>query len=144
LGGEIAHVITTGPDGRACPLTEVFARLNLRHQESTAIDVDALIGTVDRDNARSRRVRAALGEAIAGVISAAIALTDPSTIVVGGPWGTHSAVQKSLHAHVAKLSRRPTVRPAAITTGAPLAGARAEAIAALRRSITQYRQADNA
>jgi predicted NBD/HSP70 family sugar kinase len=144
LGGEIAHVITTGPDGRACPLTEVFARLNLRHQESTAIDVDALIGTVDRDNARSRRVRAALGEAIAGVISAAIALTDPGTIVVGGPWGTHSAVQKSLHDHVAKLSRRPTVRPAAITTGAPLAGARAEAIAALRRSITQYRQADNA
>jgi predicted NBD/HSP70 family sugar kinase len=144
LAGEIAHLVTTGPDGRACPLTEVFARLNLRHQESTAIDVDALITTVDREKARGRRIGAALGEAIAGVVSAAVALTDPGTIVVGGPWGTHPAILKSLQDHAAKLSRRPTLQPASVTTAAPLTGARAEATAVLQRSITQYRQAENA
>ena len=42
LVGEIAHVLTTGPQGRAVPLTDVFAALGLRRQGSTAIDTGAL------------------------------------------------------------------------------------------------------
>ena len=34
----------------------------------------------------------ALGEAVSGVLTAVVALADPETIVVGGPWGSHPAV----------------------------------------------------
>jgi predicted NBD/HSP70 family sugar kinase len=144
LAGEIAHVITTGPNGRACTLTEVFGRLGLRHEKSTAIDVAALTAAVEGNTTRSRRVSSTIGQAIAGVVSAAVAMTDPATIVLGGPWGTHPDILKSVRDHAATLSRRPTLRPASVTAQAPLRGARAEAIAALRRSITQYREAANA
>lgn len=139
LAGEIAHVITTGPDGRACTFTEIFARLDLRHYGSTAIDVDALIATVDGKTAHSRRVRTALGQAVAGILTAAVALTDPGAIVVGGPWGTHPAVLETIQTQAASLSRKPTLQAAAVTNAAPLTGARAEATARLRRTITQYR-----
>lgn len=140
LAGEIAHVVTTGPDGRACPFTEVFARLGLRHEGSTAIDVAALIALVTGNTARSRRVRTALGQAVAGVFTAAVALADPGAIIVGGPWGTHPAVLHSIETEAAGLSRQPTLRAATVTEAAPLAGARAEATAQLRHAITHYRK----
>ncbi len=139
LAGEIAHLVTTGPDGRACTFTEIFARLDLRHEGSTAIDVDALIATVDGNTARTRRVRTALGQAVAGVLAAAVALTDPAAIIVGGPWGSHPAVLETIQTHAAALSRQPTLRAATVTVAAPLAGARTETVALLRRAIIQYR-----
>ena len=47
LAGEIAHVVTVGPGGRAMRLTEVFEALGLRRPGSTAIDVPALLRAVD-------------------------------------------------------------------------------------------------
>jgi predicted NBD/HSP70 family sugar kinase len=139
LAGEIAHLVTTGTDGRACPLTEVFHQLGLRHPGSTAIDVAALTAAVDATGRRARTVRAALGQAIGGAISAAVALTDPAVIVVGGSWGTHPAVLDAVTAHSTRLPRRPALRPAMLVTGAALTGARAHAVAELRRSMTEYR-----
>ena len=139
LAGEIAHLVTTGPDGRACPFTEVFKRLGLRHTASTAIDVHALNAAVNGSGPNARTTRAALGQAIGGVMSAAVALTDPAVVVVGGSWGTHPAVLEAVNAHSEHLARRPTLRPTAVTAEAPLTGARAHAITQLRQSITDYR-----
>ncbi len=47
LVGEIAHVLTIGPDGRAVPLIDVFSALGLRRAASTAIDVPALLAAVE-------------------------------------------------------------------------------------------------
>ncbi|MYS14199.1 ROK family transcriptional regulator, partial [Streptomyces sp. SID4982] len=69
LAGEIAHVCTTGPDGTAMPLTEVFAALGLRRPDSTAVDVDALEAAVTADDSTAQ----ALARAVAGVLSAAVA-----------------------------------------------------------------------
>ena len=46
LAGEIAHLITAGPRGRAVPFIEVFGQLGLRHARTTAIDVDELLAAV--------------------------------------------------------------------------------------------------
>ena len=64
-------------------LTEVFAALGLRRPGSTAIDVPALLRAVER----TTEVRTALARAVAGVLSAVVALTDPAVVLVGGPWG---------------------------------------------------------
>jgi predicted NBD/HSP70 family sugar kinase len=139
LAGEIAHLITTGPRGRALPLTEVFAVLGLRTDASTAIDVPALLAAVHHPGARARRVRAALGQAIGGVASAAVALADPSVIVLGGSWGGHPTVLEAVQAHCAQTARPIPLRSAEVTVDAPLVGARLHAISELRRAIVQYR-----
>lgn len=139
LAGELAHLITTGPDGRVCPLIDVFGQLGLRHEGTTAIDVTALIATVGRANPHGRRVLAALGQALAGVVSAVVALTDPAVIVVGGTWGMDPAVLGSIREHGRQSARKPTLRPAAAGGNAALAGARCQAVAELRSTITGYR-----
>ena len=43
LAGEIAHLVTTGPHGRAMPFIDVFGGLGLRRPDSTAIDLRRLL-----------------------------------------------------------------------------------------------------
>ena len=43
VAGEIAHVVTTGPEGAAMRFTDVFSALGLRRAGSTAIDVALLL-----------------------------------------------------------------------------------------------------
>ena len=83
LAGEIAHVVTAGPGGRAMRLTEVFEALGLRRPGSTAIDVPALLRAVES----SAGTAGDLASAVAGVLSAAVALADPAVVLLGGPWG---------------------------------------------------------
>lgn len=139
MAGEIAHLVTVGPDGRACPFTEVFAQLGLRHTGTTAIDVAALKATIGGTDSRAHTTLTALGQGIGGALSAGVALTDPAVVIVGGSWGTHPALLNAIHAHRKQLPRQIPVRPTAVTAEAPLAGARAHAITQLRRSITHYR-----
>src|SRR6185436_2653401 len=47
LAGEIAHLVTAGPAGRAVRLIEVFGELGLRRAGATAIDVQRLLAAVD-------------------------------------------------------------------------------------------------
>src|SRR6476619_6630413 len=75
LAGEIAHLVTEGPDGRAVRLTEVFAHLGLRRPGSTAIDVELLRKRVG-EAAAGDSTLVALGTAVLGVLGAAIALAD--------------------------------------------------------------------
>ncbi|WP_405550877.1 ROK family protein [Streptomyces sp. NBC_01171] len=130
LAGEIAHVCTTGPDGTAMPLTEVFAALGLRRPDSTAIDVPALEAAIASDAATAET----LARAVGGVLSAAVALADPALIVLGGEWGrlpeTRAAIDRQL-----ALGPRP-VRVVAATVDSPeLTAARDRAVVELRELV---------
>jgi predicted NBD/HSP70 family sugar kinase len=140
LAGEIAHVLTRGAGGRAVAFTEVFAELQLRQPESTAIDVDALLRAVDGDGAGATGVLVALREAICGVVAALVALTDPRVVVVGGAWGTHPTVLQDVSDRAFQLPRRVPIRSAQVTIEPALTGAREEALRDLRAAILTRRQ----
>jgi predicted NBD/HSP70 family sugar kinase len=129
LAGEIAHLVTTGPDGRAVAFTDAFAALGLRRAGSTAIDVDALL-----DAARWAPTRRALVDAVCGVVAALVALADPEVVVLGGGWGP--AVVDDVRERCARLPRPVPVRPAAVVAEPALTGARAHAVAALQAAVT--------
>ncbi len=132
IAGEIAHLITAGPRRRAMAFIDVFGELGLRHPDSTAIDVA-------RVAASARATRLVLGTAVAGVISAAVALTDPAVIVIGGPWGADPVILEAISAACERLARPVAIRPALVTGDASLAGARAHAVRELQSAITRYR-----
>jgi predicted NBD/HSP70 family sugar kinase len=136
LAGEVSHLVTTGPDGRAIQFIEVFADLGLRQPGSTAIDVDRLLTAVTGADRQAAAARDALGRAIAGVVAAAIALTDPQLVVIGGPWGSHSAVIDTVANAVSTLPRQVPIRAAEVTAEPSLTGARADALHRLRNTIT--------
>ncbi len=131
LAGEIAHLLTAGPDGRTVRLIDLFGQLGLRRPGSTAIDVDRLVAATAGDDA----IRDAVATGVAGVLSAIVALADPARIVVGGPWGTHPPILEALRAAAARLPRRAPVEPAAVTDRPALAGARLDAVTRLRAAI---------
>ncbi|WP_433301566.1 ROK family protein [Actinoplanes sp. CA-030573] len=126
LAGEIAHVITVGPGGRAVPFIEIFAELDLRRAGSTAIDVDHL-------KTHKSEMSEPLANAIAGVIAATIALADPARIVIGGSWGPE--LLPEIQEAVDRLPRRLPVWAATITTEPSLTGAREYATDRLQSAI---------
>ncbi|MEV0801600.1 ROK family transcriptional regulator [Kribbella sp. NPDC050281] len=132
--GEISHLITIGPDGRATRLIDIFGDLDLRQTDSTAIDVDRLL-TEATDEQAGAVVRQALGQAISGVLAAIVALTDPETVIIGGPWGSHPVILDAITAAATHLPRPVPIRAAELTTEASLVGARIDALARLRKSI---------
>ncbi|MGV9342523.1 ROK family protein [Streptomyces sp. NPDC003688] len=137
LAGEIAHVCVPGPDGMAMPLTEVFAALGLRRDDSTAIDADAVRAAVTGDGGTDpARVRGALARAVGGVLSAAVALTDPDVVVVGGEWGRLPVMIDAIR-HQVTGGPRPVPVTAATVTSPELTGARARAVEELRDLIVR-------
>lgn len=125
LAGEIAHVLTVGPDGSAMRLTDVFAALDLRRPGSTAIDVPKLLAATE--------THPALARALTGVLSAVSALVDPAVVLVGGPWGP--AIAPVLHETVAAEPRAVPVGAATVTDEPALTAARAAALDALRDAL---------
>src|SRR4051795_11664499 len=130
LAGEIAHLLTSGPGGRAVAFTEVFAELQLRRPSSTAIDVPALLSAVDAGG-----VLATLADAVCGVLAAVVALTDPQVVVVGGTWGTCPVVLQAVSDRSGRLPRSALVRAASVTSEPSLTGARHQALRDLRAVI---------
>jgi predicted NBD/HSP70 family sugar kinase len=126
LAGEIAHLITFGPGGRAVPFIEVFAELGLRRANSTAIDVERLVSTISE-------MSEMLGRAIAGVAAATIALADPARLVIGGSWGP--AVIDDVREAMTSLPRQVPVVAAEVKGEPSLTGARRDAIERLRSAI---------
>ncbi|WP_353946803.1 ROK family transcriptional regulator [Streptomyces sp. HUAS MG91] len=130
FAGEIAHLCVPGPDGRALPLTEVFAALGLRRAGSTAIDVAALLARLAAPG--DPGARTALTEAIGAVVSAAVAFADPRTVVVGGGWGP--ALVPALDDRF-RHGPRPVPVVAARLPAPELTGARAHAVDRLRTLV---------
>jgi predicted NBD/HSP70 family sugar kinase len=135
IAGEIAHLLTRGPRGRATAFIDVFAELRLRREASTAIDSAALVRSVDAATAVGQRTRAALAGAICGVLAGIVTLTDPELVIIGGPWGSHPAVFDAVQAEFAGQPRQVRLQAARVRTEAPLSGARQEALRALQAAI---------
>jgi predicted NBD/HSP70 family sugar kinase len=131
IAGEIAHVITVGPDGTAMRFLDVFGAVRLRYPESTAINVGALEAAVGDATLGGTVVLGALARAIGGVLSSVVALCDPELAVLGGPWGGKQAVVEAVHAAAVGLRQPVEVRAAVVTEHAPLSGARTAAVRAL-------------
>ncbi|MDQ0381265.1 ROK family transcriptional regulator [Amycolatopsis thermophila] len=129
LAGEIAHLVTEGPDGRAVAFTEVFEVLGLRQQGTAAIDVAALLEALAGD------VLDALAAAIGGVLAALLALGDPGVVVLGGEWGSHPALIDAVERRLREKPRRVPLRPAEVVTEPALAGARSHALVELRSRL---------
>lgn len=133
--GEIAHLLTRGRRGRAIRLVDVFAELDLRRAASTAIDSGALLRTVEGEGAPARQARAALAEAVCGVLAAIVALADPETVMIGGTWGTHPAILKAISRQFAQHPRPVPIRAAQVTVEPSLTGARHQALRDLQEAI---------
>lgn len=128
LVGEIAHLVVAGPDGRAMPVTQVFGEMGLRQPDSTAIDIVRV-----REALAERSSAALIGRALAGVVSAFVALADPESIVVAGEWGELAlpCLQTSL-----RDAARPVSVVNAVVEQPSLAGVRDGAVFALRRWVS--------
>ncbi|GLY02383.1 ROK family transcriptional regulator [Actinoplanes sp. NBRC 101535] len=129
LTGEIAHLLTTGPDGRAVRFIDLFGELSLRREGTTAIDVDRLL-------ASGSATHEIIGTAVAGVVAAVVALADPQEIVVGGSWGP--ALLDRIRPAVDRMPRRVPVRAATLTGEPVLDGVRVDALTRLRASMTTH------
>lgn len=123
LAGEIAHVLTIGPSGAAMRLTDVFAALGLRRSGSTAIDVAKLL--------RGTEVHDTLAAAVAGFLSAVVALADPAVVLVGGSWGP--ALLAPIAREFANAPRHVPVEAAG--SDSPLSAARETALSELRDAV---------
>ena len=135
LAGEVAHLVTVGRHGRATRLIEVFGDLGLRRPGSTAIDVDRLLAAATGTGRPAAAVRAAIGDAVGGVVAALVALADPGLVVVGGAWGGHPVVIDAISAALEALPRRAAVRAARVPGDPSHTGARMDALARLRAAI---------
>jgi len=134
IAGEVAHLVTVGPGGRAMLLTEVFGELGLRQAGTTAIDVAALLAAFDGGTAGGP-VPAAVGTALSGVLAALVAVSDPEVVILGGEWGSHPAVIDTVRAQFRLAPRHVPVRPASVTGEPALSGARRQALDDLRAAI---------
>jgi predicted NBD/HSP70 family sugar kinase len=135
LAGELAHLLTAGPLGQAMPLIDVFGELGLRQADSTAIDADRLLSAATGPGSQEATTRQALGQAISGVLAAAVALADPEVVIIGGSWGTHPVILETIREATGRLPRHVPVRPAEVTVEPSLAGARTDALRRLRSGI---------
>jgi predicted NBD/HSP70 family sugar kinase len=135
MAGEIAHVVTAGPGAVAMRLTDVFDALGLRRPGSTAIDVPALLHAVELETKAASDIRNALARAIAGVLSAVVALTDPAVVLLGGSWGRHPSVLAAVAREFADAPRDVPVEAAAVIDEPALVAARETALEQLRDAI---------
>ena len=135
LAGEVAHLITAGPQGQAMRLIDVFGELGLRRAGSTAIDAGRLLTAVSGGGPQAEATRQTLGQAISGVLAAVVALSDPELIVIGGSWGAHPLILDAITTAFTRLPRHVAVRAATLRAESSLAGARADALDRLRSAI---------
>lgn len=142
IAGEVAHLVTVGPGGRAMLLTEVLRELAPRQAGTTAIDVPALLDALAGPAATTGPLLAALGAALSGVLAALVALCDPEVVVLGGEWGTHPAVIDAVRTRFGQSPRHVPVRPAAVTEEPALSGARNRALRDLRTAIVALTRAE--
>lgn len=133
IAGEIAYVPVPGPSGESMPFIEVFARLDLRRPDSTAIDVERLLAVFHESAGGSTTT--ALIRAVCAVLLATTVFADPECIVVGGPWGADDAVLGSLQDAFGARPRAVSLTPPQATREPSLTGARTAAIDLLRNDI---------
>jgi predicted NBD/HSP70 family sugar kinase len=135
LAGEIAHIITIGPQGQAMRFIDLFGALELTSHGSTAIDTRRLLSAATSPRPQAAAIRQTLGQAVSGVLAATVALTDSKLIIIGGSWGSHPVILQAISAATTRLPRPVPIQPAALTDEPALTGARTEALSRLRSAI---------
>jgi predicted NBD/HSP70 family sugar kinase len=136
LAGEPAHVLTTGPDGRARRLVECFGDLGLLRPASDTIDVRAVLRVLTGDTDEDQRRRDAVVAAVAGALVSVAALLNPAAIVVGGPWaGAPGFLDRLVAATDQLLVPSTPVVAAGLGAAAPLLGARLAATRSLQDAL---------
>jgi predicted NBD/HSP70 family sugar kinase len=135
FAGEIAHLITVGPQGQAMRLIDVFGALELRRPGSTAIDAGRLLAAVTGPQPRAAAILQILARAVSGILAAAVALADSGVVIIGGSWGCETVILEAIAAEAARLPRPIPVRAAALTDEPALTGARTDALNRLRSRI---------
>lgn len=136
LAGEIAHVRTIGPGGRALRLVEVFAELGLRRPGSAALDIDRIRTLLDGRRPEDSETATMIITALAGVIASIGTVIDPQAVVVGGPWADHPTLVERLPVVVGELAAVPTqLRFAELGADAPHLGARDAAVQAAQQAL---------
>lgn len=140
LAGELGHVVTRGPGGRATTLVRCVAEWGLTLPGTTAIDVPALVRALDGTSA----LRDELVEAVALALTGATALLDPQVVVLGGPWGRHPALTDRLASMLARAPIPTEVRAAALGPDSPLLGAQLTALDLARARLPGLVPADRA
>ena len=80
-----------------------------------------------------------LARAVAGVLSAVVALTDPAVVLVGGSWGLHPSVLAAVAREFADAPRAVPVEAATVGDEPALAAARDTAVHQLRDAIVAAR-----
>jgi predicted NBD/HSP70 family sugar kinase len=135
FAGEIAHLITIGPQGQAMRLIDVFGALDLRRPGSTAIDVDRLLAAATGPQPEAAAVRQILAQAVGGILAAAVALADSGVVIIGGSWGCETAILEAIAAEATRLPRPIPVQAATLTDEPALIGACTDALNRLRSCI---------
>lgn len=137
LAGEIAHVLTRDQRGRAVPFTEFFRAAGLRQPTTAAVDVAALVARVEARGRSAEAFCASVGDAVAGVLTAVIALTNPAVVVVGGEWGHHPAVLDATRAALGRGARTVDLQAPRCVAEPAVTGARNDAVLRLRAQLVQ-------
>lgn len=132
LAGEVAHLITSGPGGRAMHFTDVFARLGLHRPGTSAIRVGALSEELTKPGGP---VSADVADAVCGVLVTMISIMDPEMIMIAGPWGEHATLIAAVTQRLRQQPRQTPLHPAGLATDAPLAAAREQGRRSLQREL---------
>jgi hypothetical protein len=111
----------------AMRLTEGLQNLGVRPPGSTAIDASALLRAVESETASAAELRGTLARAVSGVLSAAVALTDPAVVFVGVPGAPSGGARSSGH-EFAQAPHNVSVEAATVADEPSFAGARETAL----------------
>jgi len=83
--------------------------------------------------------KASKARAVAGLLSAVVALTDPAVVLVGGAWGRHPSVLAAVAHAFADAPLDVPVEAAAVNDEPSLTAARETALQQLRDAIVAAR-----
>ncbi len=136
LAGEVSHVITRGPGGRAMRLVECFRAWGLTQPDSASIDLDRL-AELWADRGAGRTIRTGVPAAVGGALASVTALLNPAAVVVGGPWSALPGLTEGIAAEFSTAAVVPAqLRVATVVEAAPLVGARTAALEGALLALT--------
>jgi predicted NBD/HSP70 family sugar kinase len=133
LAGELAHVLTIGPEGRGDRLIACLRAWGLLVPGSPAIAVDRVVGLL-RAGPSDQQMQ--LARSVAGALASATALLNPGAIVMGGPWGVVPGFVEAVATELTRLAAVPcSLRTSTLGDAAPLAGARIAAVRSMQDGL---------
>ncbi|GAA1431905.1 ROK family transcriptional regulator [Microlunatus lacustris] len=140
LAGELAHVLTVGPDGRCTRLIAALQDESLLVDGSPALDVDRILAALASTSAPDQALTRRLARAVAGALASVTALLNPRAVLLGGPWGGATGLADAVRDQLVALAAVPTeIRTSALGEDAPLAGARIAAVGQLQLGLAGVR-----